>query len=176
MNKKISIILCSYNELHYIEECISLINKTLKNVEIIIVDDNSDDGTLEKLDKLKSIFNVNETRRKIAKIYDDKFREFRHIKITKTNPGSVRHLYVIRTKRRDALVKHLFKNKISCQIHYPYSLNRLKPFKKLAKRNNNLKNSEKWSNECLSLPIHSKMRLHEVNHVVGEVKRFFFKK
>ena len=57
MNKKISIILCSYNEVHYIEECISLINKTLKNVEIIIVDDNSDDGTLEKLDKLKSIFN-----------------------------------------------------------------------------------------------------------------------
>ena len=126
--------------------------------------------------KLKSIFKVNETRRKIAIIYDDKFREFSHIKITKTNPGSVRHLYVIRTKRRDALVKHLFKNKISCQIHYPYSLNRLKPFKKLAKRNNNLKNSEKWSNECLSLPIHSKMRLHEVNHVVGEVKRFFFKK
>ena len=35
MNKKISIILCSYNEVHYIEECISLINKTLKNVEII---------------------------------------------------------------------------------------------------------------------------------------------
>ena len=52
MNKKISIILCSYNEVHYIEECISLINKTLKNVEIIIVDDNSNDGTLEKLDKL----------------------------------------------------------------------------------------------------------------------------
>ena len=42
--------------------------------------------------------------------------------------------------------------------------------------NNNLKNSEKWSNECLSLPIHSKMRLHEVNRVVVEVKRFFLKK
>ena len=57
MNKKISIILCSYNEVYYIGECISLINKTLKNVEIIIVDDSSNDGTLEKLDKLKSIFN-----------------------------------------------------------------------------------------------------------------------
>ena len=111
----------------------------------------------------------------VFKIYDDKFREFRHIKITKTNPGSVRHLYVIRTKRRDALVKHLFKNKISCQIHYPYSLNKLSAVKKEIKKTV-LKNSEKWSNECLSLPIHSKMRLHEVNHVVGEVKRFFFEK
>ena len=57
MNKKISIILCSYNEVNHIGECISLVSKTLKNVEIIIVDDNSNDGTLEKLDKLKSIFN-----------------------------------------------------------------------------------------------------------------------
>ena len=57
MNKKISIILCTYNEANHIGECIKLISKTLENVEIIVVDDNSNDGTLEKLDKLKSIFN-----------------------------------------------------------------------------------------------------------------------
>ena len=56
MDKKISIILCTYNEVNHIEECISLISKTLKNVEIIIVDDDSNDGTLEKLDKLKHTF------------------------------------------------------------------------------------------------------------------------
>ena len=57
MNKKISIILCTYNEVNYIEKCISLVSKTLKNAEIIVVDDNSNDGTLEKLDKLKLNFN-----------------------------------------------------------------------------------------------------------------------
>ena len=57
MNKKISIILCTYNEVNHIEKCISLVSKTLKNVEIIVVDDNSNDGTLEKLDKLKLNFN-----------------------------------------------------------------------------------------------------------------------
>ena len=55
MNKKISIILCTYNEVNYIEQALSLISKTIENVEIIIVDDNSHDGTLEKLDKLKSM-------------------------------------------------------------------------------------------------------------------------
>ena len=79
MNKKISIILCSYNEVHYIEECISLINKTLKNVEIIIVDDNSNDGTLEKLDKLKSIFNfklfIRKNERGLASAQKKGFRE-----------------------------------------------------------------------------------------------------
>ena len=57
MSKKISIILCTYNEVNYIEETIKLISKTLKNVEIIIVDDNSNDGTLEKLERLKTTFN-----------------------------------------------------------------------------------------------------------------------
>ena len=57
MRKKVSIILCTYNEVDYVESTISLISKTLKDVEIIIVDDNSDDGTLEKFEKLKSTFN-----------------------------------------------------------------------------------------------------------------------
>ena len=57
MSKKISMILCTYNEVNYIEETIKLISKTLKNVEIIIVDDNSNDGTLEKLEVLKTTFN-----------------------------------------------------------------------------------------------------------------------
>ena len=125
--------------------------------------------------KLKSILKVNENRRKIAKIYDIALDKIKYIKITKTNPGSARHLYIIRTKRRDHLMKYLLKNKISCQIHYPYSLNKLKPFKEIAKKNNDLKNSVKWSNECLSLPMHSKMRLNEVYRVIGEINKFFYK-
>ena len=53
MNNKISIVLCTYNEVNYIEKTVALINKTFSNVEIIIVDDNSNDGTLEKIDQLK---------------------------------------------------------------------------------------------------------------------------
>ena len=78
--------------------------------------------------KLKSVLKVNEYRRNIAKIYDEKLKNIKQIKITKTNPGSSRHLYVIRTKYRDKLVRYLFNRRISCQIHYPYSLNKLKTF------------------------------------------------
>ena len=126
--------------------------------------------------KMKSILAVNENRRKIAKIYDNKLEKVKKIKITKTNPGSSRHLYVIRIKNRNQLTKYLLKKKIHTQIHYPYSLNNLKPFKKFAKKNKHLKNSEKWAKECLSLPIHSKMKLEDINHVVKNIKAFFFKK
>ena len=51
-NPKITIIMPSYNEISYIEECIeSVINQTLHEIEIICVDGESNDGTLEILKK-----------------------------------------------------------------------------------------------------------------------------
>jgi len=54
MNKKVSIILSTYNEALVIEETISKIFKSLNNVEIILVDDNSPDGTFEKVKKINN--------------------------------------------------------------------------------------------------------------------------
>ena len=65
MDKKISIILCTYNESLFIEETINEIQNNIKNVEIILVDDSSTDGTIEKV---KKINNPN------LKIYSRKFR------------------------------------------------------------------------------------------------------
>ena len=56
MDKKISIILSTYNEAFIIKTSIDKIFSTLDNVEIILVDDNSVDGTLEIL---KTIDNKN---------------------------------------------------------------------------------------------------------------------
>ena len=79
MNKKISIVLCTYNEVNYIEQTIRFISQTLENVEIIVVDDNSNDGTLEKLNTLKSIFNfkliVRKNERGLASAHKRGFNE-----------------------------------------------------------------------------------------------------
>ncbi len=58
MDKKISIILSTYNEASIIKKTIDKIFSTINNVEVILVDDNSNDGTLEVL---KSINNKNFT-------------------------------------------------------------------------------------------------------------------
>ena len=55
MSKKISIILCTYNEVNYIESAIQLIYETLDSVEIIVVDDNSSDGTWQKVLEISRI-------------------------------------------------------------------------------------------------------------------------
>ena len=54
MDKKISIILSTYNEAAIIEESINKIFNTIKNVEIVVVDDNSTDGTLKILNSIKN--------------------------------------------------------------------------------------------------------------------------
>ena len=52
MNPKTSIILCSYNEANFIEDTITALKKNITNLEIVIVDDNSTDGTKEIINKL----------------------------------------------------------------------------------------------------------------------------
>lgn len=54
MHNKISIIIPIYNVLPYIKKCInSVINQTYKNIEIILVDDGSTDGSEKYCDKIK---------------------------------------------------------------------------------------------------------------------------
>lgn len=54
-NLKISVIMPSFNEINYIEECLkSVVNQTLEDIEIICVDGESNDGTLEILKKYAS--------------------------------------------------------------------------------------------------------------------------
>ena len=54
MDKKISIILSTYNEAAIIEESINKIFNTIKNVEVVVVDDNSTDGTLKILNSIEN--------------------------------------------------------------------------------------------------------------------------
>ena len=51
---KVSVIVAAYNIEDYIERCInSVINQSFSDIEIIVVNDGSSDGTLEKLNILK---------------------------------------------------------------------------------------------------------------------------
>ena len=125
--------------------------------------------------KLKSILELNNKRRKIGKYYDKELCKINDIKLTKTDNGSSRHLYVIRTKKRDKLLKHLSSKNINCIMHYPYSLNNLQAFKNKVKKVN-LRNAEEWARECISLPMHPNISIIEVKKVVQEVKNFFINK
>ena len=85
--------------------------------------------------------------------------------------GSVYHQYVIKTKKRTALIKYLKKNKIEYGIHYPISINNLKIVKKKFK-NIKFPNSEKLANECISLPIDPSMKINQIKKVIKTINSY----
>ena len=52
MSFKTSVILCTYNEASHIENTIVELERNIQDLEIVIVDDSSSDGTIEILNKL----------------------------------------------------------------------------------------------------------------------------
>ena len=54
MDKRVSIILSTYNEASVIKKSINEIFSTINNVEIVVVDDSSTDGTLEIINSIKN--------------------------------------------------------------------------------------------------------------------------
>jgi len=124
------------------------------------------------LEKVKYTPQHNEYRRKISEFYDQELVFINDVTLTVTDPGSSRHLYVIRVGKRDKLAKYLIKNNISVQLHYPYSLNKTAALKKKIKKIK-LINSEKWARECLSLPLYPYMPLNEAKRVVHFIKKFY---
>ena len=124
------------------------------------------------LEKLKYTPLLNNYRRKIATYYDEGLAYIDNIKLTSTDPGSSRHLYVIRVKDRDKLAKYLKKNKIHVQFHYPYSLNKTGALSKKIKKVR-LSNSEKWAKECVSLPLHPNMSINEAKRTVNFIKKYY---
>ena len=52
MSFKVSIILCTYNESKYIENTVKNLNNNISDLELVIVDDNSSDGTIDIINKL----------------------------------------------------------------------------------------------------------------------------
>ena len=124
------------------------------------------------LEKLKYTPLLNNHRRRISAYYDEELDYIDEVKLTNTDPGSSRHLYVIRVKDRDKLAKYLRKNKIPVQFHYPYSLNKTKALRnKIYKEK--LINSEKWARECISLPLNPTMSIKEAKRTVNFIKKYY---
>ena len=65
---KASVIIANYNNAKYLRNCInSILNQSYKNIEIIAVDDKSEDSSLEVLKKYKKKIKVIKNRKKTSK-------------------------------------------------------------------------------------------------------------
>lgn len=123
-------------------------------------------------EQLKHIPKWIHRRRKNARIFTEFLEEIDEL-ITpheKNWAKHVFHLYVIRTKEREKLVKFLRNNKIPVGIHYPLPVHQQPIYMDSSIK---LQTTEKIVKEIISLPVHPFMKYNQIEYIVNKINEFF---
>ncbi len=121
--------------------------------------------------KLQHLNEWNRRRREIADIYSSALNDL-PIQLPEDN-GSVYHLYVIRTEKREELADWLKEKGIETRIHYPLPLHLQPAYRDLGYKEGDLPVSERLAKEVLSLPLYPYLKKDRVWTVIERVKEFF---
>jgi dTDP-4-amino-4,6-dideoxygalactose transaminase len=124
--------------------------------------------------KLRRLTAWNEQRRRLANRYTLLLQDIDGI-TTPFEPEwsrGVYHLYVIRTKQRDALQKFLMDRNIVTGLHYPVPLHLQKAYAGYGFSAGDFQAAEAASREILSLPMFPGLTEQQQDLVVAEIQRF----
>lgn len=128
--------------------------------------------------QLKYLEEWNKKRREIAREYNKKLDGIGDLILPPKENSRIKpvyHLYVVRTKYRDALKEYLEKKGIECGIHYPLPVHLQPPYRKMGFKEGMFPNAEKWAKEVLSIPMHPNLTREEIEYIVGSIEEFFKK-
>ena len=121
--------------------------------------------------KLKHLDQWTDKRRKIAATYNGLLQDANIITPAEADYAKhVYYLYVIRSKNRNALQKHLDKKGIGTLIHYPIPVHQQPVFQEYNKQK--LPVTEAAANEILSIPMFPNLKEQQISEVVNAIKAF----
>ncbi len=124
--------------------------------------------------KLKYLDKWIERRNFVADTYIKELRDHKEITLPfiRKNIRHSWHLFTVRVKNRDKLIKHLKKNDIEYGIHYPSTLPEQPAFKAHLDQCKNYK-ALLFSSETVSVPIGEHLTNEDIFSVIRAVKNFF---
>lgn len=126
--------------------------------------------------KLRYLAEWNRKRREVAVGYHHLFSPLASTITLPYEPSScnsVYHLYVIRSKDRERLRRHLGEAGIGTGIHYPVALHLQKAYFGMGYKEGDFPIAEKAAAEVLSLPMYPQLRPEQQQRVAQEVSNFF---
>lgn len=117
--------------------------------------------------KLPHILNWTEKRIENANYYTEKLKNNTNLILPKIREASKHtfHLYVIRVKDRNNLVKHLSVNGVETAIHYPTALPNLDAYKYLNHRIEDFPIASRYQSEILSLPMYPELQFNQIDFI-----------
>lgn len=125
--------------------------------------------------KLKHLAAWNDCRRVAAALYEELFQEAGRSDIAPSLPAwsrSVHHLYVIRDRNRERLIRELSGEGVDTGIHYPMPLHLQNAYKHLGFKAGDFPVAERNASEILSLPMFPQLTRVQQEQVVGAVVKF----
>jgi dTDP-3-amino-2,3,6-trideoxy-4-keto-D-glucose/dTDP-3-amino-3,4,6-trideoxy-alpha-D-glucose/dTDP-2,6-dideoxy-D-kanosamine transaminase len=116
-----------------------------------------------------------------AQRYDRAFSKStlgRHLQIPPRHAGQkhVFHLYIIKTERRDQLLKHLTDNGIEAKVHYPIPLHLQPAAAAWGYKKGDFPVTESQSTDSITLPCHQYLSEQQIDFVVEKVTQFYLSK
>jgi dTDP-4-amino-4,6-dideoxygalactose transaminase len=131
-------------------------------------------GRNSRLDEIQASFlsnlllnldKLNKKRRVIANFYSKMIKNKNIITPKQQGTNFVAHQYVIRTNKRNSLIKWLNKSNINSVVHYPIPDHKQNILKKYYSKEI-LTNTEKLSREVLSIPCHPYLKHNEIKKIL----------
>lgn len=129
--------------------------------------------------KVKNLHYYNDSRRNIAHYYteklNEKLSEFIKTPFEVEGYHHVYHQYTLRAKDRNELQKYLKDNGIASMIYYPVPLHLQPVFKYLGYEEGDFPETEKATEEAISLPIWPEMKQSQQDYVIEKLIEFYTK-
>lgn len=125
--------------------------------------------------KLANLVKRNNERQLIGSRYIRSLSDIPEVQLplTAKNATHVYHLFVIRTKERDRLQKHLEKKGIKTLIHYPVPPHLQKANASMGFKNGQFPIAEAISDSCLSLPIWPGLKSLNTSRICEQIALYF---
>lgn len=125
--------------------------------------------------KLPHLMDWTAERVKAAEMYNQHLREVGDLILPAVAEKAthVYHLYVIRTKQRDALQAYLQENGIGTLIHYPVPPHLQEAYRHFGYKKGDFPLAEELAETCLSLPMYPGITEAQIAEVSETIKRFF---
>ena len=130
--------------------------------------------------KLRHLNEYSEARLKAADYYDNAFKECENIITPKRNPNSthVFHQYTLKINNidRQDLINHLAEKGVPSMVYYPVAIHEQEAFKNISSIVGDLTNTEKLTQQVLSLPMHTEHTDETLKYIASSVLEFLNKK
>jgi dTDP-4-amino-4,6-dideoxygalactose transaminase len=125
--------------------------------------------------KLNYLNEWTKQRQEIASWYDEALKGIDGLILPQmaNHASHVYHLYVIRTKKREALQSHLNQNEIGTLIHYPIPPHLQKAYEYLGFKKGDFPIAEEIADTALSLPLWPGMSKDQIDIVAENIENFY---